>query len=325
VVDDPVICLACRVVSDGQVHVRTLERTGELLVCACGRRYPMIGGVPLLLADLTGYLQNEAVSVLERDFAPEVAAQLCVGPDTGGYTRLVDHMSIYMDAHWGDRADPPPDGPAGTTGAAALLGKIAERSRVRVRRAIELGCSGARFVAELARGADHVFGIDLQLAILRRARRLLAGERVAYNRRMVGHHYRTVYAQAGDLAVTDNRVTLLCADALDPPLVPGEFDRVVALNLIDSLSRPRQLLTVLDSLCADGGEIILASPYAWSSATMAVDERIGGPDPAAGIRAAFGDGYTVEDEAELPWTLRKESRVAVAYTCHYLRLRKQAS
>lgn len=325
VVEELVICPACREMSDGEVYVRALERTGDMLDCACGRSYPVIDGVALLLADPTGYLQSESISVLERDLAPEVAALLAVGPDTTGYTRLVDHLSTYLDAHWGDRADPPPDGLAGATGAAALVGKIAERSRVRVRNAVELGCSAGRFVAELARGADRVIGIDLQLAAVRRARRLLAGERLGYNRRVVGHHYRTAYAHAGDLAIAaplEDRVTLLCADALDPPLVPGEFERVVALNMLDSVAKPRQLLTVLDALCAPGGEIILASPYTWSSATLEVGERIGGPDPAAGVRAAFGDGYTVEDEAELPWTLRRETRVAVAYTCHYVRLRK---
>ncbi|MCW5804373.1 MAG: methyltransferase domain-containing protein [Deltaproteobacteria bacterium] len=177
--------------------------------------------------------------------------------------------------------------------------------------------------AELARGAEHVVGVDLQFAAVRRARRLLAGERVAYNRRIVGAHYRAAHAAAGDLAVPEERATLLCSDALDPPLVPGAFDRVVALNLIDSVARPRTLFAVLDGLCAPGGEILVASPYAWASATLDDGERIGGADPAAAVRAHFESRYAVEDEDEIPWTLRREARVAVAYTCHYLRLRKR--
>jgi SAM-dependent methyltransferase/uncharacterized protein YbaR (Trm112 family) len=325
--DELVICPGCRRLSGDALELRTLERTGDLLVCACGRRYPIVAGVPILLADPASFLANEAVAIHEADLEPEVAALLAIGPDDQGYTRLLDHLSVYLDAHWGDRADPPPDGPAGDTGAAALVARIAERSRVRVERAVELGCSTGRFVAELARGADHVVGVDLQIAALRRARRLLAGERLAYNRRIVGHHYRTVHASAGDLAIPDERVTLLCSDALDPPLVPGVFDRVVALNLLDSVARPRTLVAVLDGLCAPGGEILLASPYAWASATMDLQDRLGGADPAADVRDLFTTGfdgrYTVEDEAELPWTLRREARVAIVYTCHYLRLRKR--
>ncbi|MBC7977734.1 MAG: hypothetical protein H7138_22375 [Myxococcales bacterium] len=125
-----------------------------------------------------------------------------------------------------------------------------------------------------------------------------------------------------------SRRLLICADALDPPLVPGAFDRVVALNLIDSVASPRQLLAVLDGLCAPGGELIVSSPYAWQSSVMADDARIGGLDPGADLTAILRDGvglsarYRIEDEAELPWTLRRDSRSSASYAIHYLRARK---
>ncbi len=123
-------------------------------------------------------------------------------------------------------------------------------------------------------------------------------------------------------------MTLVCGDALDPPLVPGWFDRVVALNLLDSVRRPRQLLTVMDGLCARGGEIILSSPYAWQSGVVDEDARLGGADPAAEVARILreGDGlsgrYAIEDEAELPWTLRRDARSAASYRVHYIRARK---
>ncbi|MBZ0231216.1 MAG: hypothetical protein K8M05_02625, partial [Deltaproteobacteria bacterium] len=147
---------------------------------------------------------------------------------------------------------------------------------------------------------------------------LLAGEPVRYARRIVGRHY----------AAAPGRVTLACADALDPPLIHGWFERVVALNLIDQVSHPRQLLAVCDGLCAPGGEIILASPYAWQSGTTLEDERFGGDDPAAELTRILRAGerlsgpYTIEDEAELPWTLRRERRSVVSYRVHYVRARK---
>ncbi|HEX7836329.1 MAG TPA: hypothetical protein VF469_02640, partial [Kofleriaceae bacterium] len=115
---------------------------------------------------------------------------------------------------------------------------------------------------------------------------------------------------------------------LDPPLVPGVFGRVVALNLLDSVASPRQLLAVLDGLCQPGGEILVSSPYAWQSSVMADHERIGGADPAVDLAALLRDGtglgarYQIEDEAELPWVLRRDSRTAVSYSIHYLRARK---
>lgn len=57
-------------------------------------------------------------------------------------------------------------------------------------------------------------------------------------------------------------------------------------------------------------------------------ERIGGADPAADVAAILraGEGiagrYEIEEEAEVPWTLRRDARSAVAYRVHYLRARR---
>jgi hypothetical protein len=61
---------------------------------------------------------------------------------------------------------------------------------------------------------------------------------------------------------------------------------------------------------------------------MANAERLGGIDPAADLAAILRDGkelcarYRIEDEAELPWTLRRDARSAITYSIHYLRARK---
>ena len=193
-----------------------------------------------------------------------------------------------------------------------------------MRMAVELGCSVGRVVAELAHGADEVVGVDLHFGSLRRARKLVAGERVAYNRRVVGRAYRAASVMGERL----EGASFICSDALDPPLVPGAFERVVALNLIDSVSRPRQLLNVIDGLCARGGEIIVSSPYAWQSSVMDEAERFGGDDPAAALVARLREGidlgapYHIEDEAEVPWSLRRDARSCVSYRSHYVRARK---
>jgi SAM-dependent methyltransferase len=300
-----------------------------MLGCACGRRYPVIDGVPIVMADPSAYLRAEPATVVERDLPAEVVALLVAGgPDDAPYPRLVEHLSIYLDAHWGDRAEPPPDGPGAGFAARAIVEKIAARAAHPVELAVELGCSVGRIVAELAAGAAGVVGVELSFGAIRRARRLLDGLRVEYPRRVVGRHYAPASAAAGDRTVEPTRRLLVCGDALDPPLVPGAFDRVVALNLLDSVHSPSQLLSVIDGLCKPGGEVIVSSPYAWQSSVMPDAERLGGADPAAHLTALFRDGsglaarYRIEDEAELPWTLRRDARTAVSYSIHYLRARK---
>ena len=326
------VCPGCRTRTADRLDVQTLKPRGDLLICACGRRYPVIAGVPIVMADPSAYLRAEMATVVERELSAEVVELLVAGgPDDAPYPRLVEHLSIYLDAHWGDRAEPPPDGPATAAGAsfglAAIAARIAERAGERVDLAVELGCSTGRIVAELAAGADRVCGLDLSFGAVRRARRLLDGERIEYPRRVVGRRYAAARVAAGDLAVPD-RCLLVCGDALDPPLVPGVFGRVVALNLLDSVASPRQLLTVLDGLCEPGGEIIVSSPYAWQSSVMADHERLGGVAPAAELTARLRAGtdltarYQIEDEAELPWTLRRDSRSLASYSIHYVRARK---
>jgi uncharacterized protein YbaR (Trm112 family)/SAM-dependent methyltransferase len=310
------LCPGCRVHHDGDLEVRTVERAGDLLVCECGRRFPIVDEVPILMADAGGYLRSEMATVVERELPAEVQALLVAQlADDAPYARLLEHLSIYLDAHWGDRAAPPPEdggrhAPALPFAAAALAAKVRARAKERVGLAIELGCSAGRIVAELCAGADHVVGLDLHLGALRRARRLLAGEGLVYNRRLAGRHYRAVQVSAGELAVPADRVTWLCGDALD------------------SVRQPRQLLGVLDGLCAHGGEILLSSPYAWQSDVVEEGGRLGGEDPARDVAELFARGehlsapYTIEDEDELSWTLRKDSRSSVSYRVHYLRVRK---
>jgi SAM-dependent methyltransferase/uncharacterized protein YbaR (Trm112 family) len=329
VVELVLVCPGCRTRTDDRIDVRTLEPLGDLLICACGRRYPVIDGVPIVMADPAAYLRAEMATVVERDLAPDVVALLVAdGPDDAPYPRLAEHLSIYLDAHWGDRAVPLPDGPGAGFALRAVVDKIAARAADRVGLAVELGCSTGRIVAELAAGADQVIGLDLHFGAVRRARRLLDGARVDYPRRMIGRRYAAAAASAGDRAVPASRRLLVCGDALDPPLIPGAFDRVVALNLLDSVAAPRQLLAVLDGLCAPGGELIVSSPYAWQSSVMADDERIGGAEPALDVAALLRDGvglsarYQIEDEADLPWTLRRDARSCASYTTHFLRARK---
>jgi len=326
---DVLVCPGCRTRTADRIDVRTLARAGDLLVCECGRRYPVIDGVPIVVADARGLFRKDIAALIERDLPPEVAALLAeAGPDDAPWPRLLEHLSIYLDAHWGDRAVPPPDGPGAELATSAIIERIAARSLDRVELAVELGCSVGRIVAELARGAERVIGLDLQFGAVRRARLLLEGEALAYSRRVVGRRYSAATVAAGDLTVPGRRATLVCADALDPPLLPRVFERVVALNLLDSVPNPQQLLGVVDTLCADGGEVILASPYAWQSGIVDDEARPGGADPAADLAAILRSGtglagrYSIEDEADLRWTLRRDSRTAVVYRCHYLRCRK---
>jgi SAM-dependent methyltransferase len=271
-------------------------------------------------ANPAAFLERALVGLVEPEIDPDVLALLGrEGPDATPVARLLELMSIYLDAHWGDLATPRPDGPA-APGSAGLVELLAARAAERVPAALELGASVGRGLLELARGAELTVGVDISLASLRRARRLLAGRPLDYGRRVAGRFYQTARvtppAAAGPIA-------LVCADALDPPLVPASFGRVAALNIVDVVHDPKQLLVVARTLCGPGGEILLGSPYNWQSGFVGEGHRLGEHDPAAEVkRRMTTEGCVLEDEAELPWALRRDARSAVAYRMHYTRFRK---
>ena len=277
------VCPGCRTRTVDRLDVRTLERRGDELVCACGRRYPIVDSIPIF-ADIN------TIEPVAADIAAVVR----------------EHVSIYMDSHWGS--------------SNAITDKLAALDRVAL--AVELGCSAGRSVAELAKTAQHVVGVELHFATLRRARRMLAGETLDFERRIYG----TIYEPARATGIATPNITLVCADALDPPLIAGAYDRVVALNLLDSVSSPRQLLSVVDGLCAIGGEIILTSPYSWQADITA--EPLGGASPDTALveiletGANLGARYEIADNCDLSWTLRRDARSSVNYRIHYVRARK---
>lgn len=331
------ICPVCRQLTERGRELWTLSLAEVLvesadgsevlegsLLCGnagCQRRFPILDGIPILVPDPAALAQAQAAS-LAMPLHPETLGLLVgQGTDDLPLARLLEHLSIYLDAHWGDRSQPPPDGPLPGWGGAALFAAVAARAERPVSRAVELGCSVGRGLLALAGGAELTVGVELHFGALRAARRILAGEPLQYGRRKIGRHYQT--AHIPPLAAA-GRVALICGDALDPPLAPQGFERVVALNLLDSVRSPGQLLSVADGLCAPGGELLLASPYSWQSGVVEEAGRIGGAEPEAALRQALelGSGleapYAIESEQELPWQLRRDARSAQSYLVHTL-------
>ena len=340
----PLICPRCRSVdADGARHLHTVslarslrEEAGEIvegeLACdheACGARYPILDGIPVVVPDVAAVLHGQSVAVHASRSPEELAALAVYGPDDAQLPRLLEHLSIYLDAHWVDRARPPIEGPAeaGFAPIGLRIATMATRTG-RSRRAVELGCSvggGLRALATGAAGAELVVGVDLQLGALRAARALLAGRPHRYPRRHSGRYYDI--AEIVPTAPVDN-VLLVCGDALDPPLAPGHFDRALALNLVDSVRNPPQLVSVLDGLLGSGGDLAMSSPYSWQSEVVDDASRPATASAASWLRERLRSGdeltapYALLDEAELPWALRRDERSAQIYRVHWLHARK---
>ena len=65
---DLLVCPGCRTssheASENQIHVRTLDRAGDTMVCECGRRYPIVDELPIIMADSSAFIRNELPAIL---------------------------------------------------------------------------------------------------------------------------------------------------------------------------------------------------------------------------------------------------------------------
>ena len=240
----PLICPACRHVSARGRELYTLSVVQVLratggdddgspedieegtLRCdnpACARRYPILHGIPVLLTDLTRFAATQ-LHALSCFHEPETLAMMALdGPDDSALPRMLDYLSIYLDAHFGDYAMPPPDGPEPGCGGTPLWQAVEARKLVPVDRAIELGCGVGRGLHALSQTAELTVGVEMNFAALLYARWLLRGETVRYARRTSGRHYSAATVHVP--AVSTTSVQLVCGDALDPPLAPDSFSR----------------------------------------------------------------------------------------------------
>lgn len=303
---------------------------------ACGQRYPIVDGIPILVRDPAQLLCGQPMA-LAMSLRPETLALLVQGAtDDAPLFRVLEHLSIYLDAHWGDCAQPQKSQPLSSQmwGGQALFSALhaAFSSASPARLCVELGCGVGRGLAQLRRNSSLSIGVDLHLPALRAARRLLRGEALPFARRTLGRYFEPATIQPCAPSGPYGAVALICGDALDPPLAPETAERVVALNLLDSVSQPPQLLSVLDGLCVLGGELFLTSPYSWQTSVVAEGARLGDLNGDAGqalrsqLQTGFGlrGAYSLLSQSDLLWELRRDARSLHRYSVDALHLRKSS-
>lgn len=87
----PLVCPACRHAEGERLLVRGLRRDGALLRCGCGRTYPVVRGIPIVLQDLEGWATSEGAEALRDPAAdPDVVRLLARDVATLRNRRLLD-------------------------------------------------------------------------------------------------------------------------------------------------------------------------------------------------------------------------------------------
>jgi len=308
---------------------------------ACRAEYPVVDGIPLLVADLRDFCSRNQLSLLGRsDLGPELEGLLgdCLGPGSAQDSRN-QVLSTYAFDHWGD-LDPVP-APGGRPGAVReLLSRLLDLAGPGpVGPVLDCGCAAGRTSFDLAGRISFdladpagglVLGADLNLDLLRLGQSVLLRGRAAYPLRRAGIVFeRRAFAvdppQAG-------RVDFWCLDAAEPPFAPGTFGLAASLNLVDCVASPLSHLAGLERVLRPGGRALLCTPYDWSGGVTAPENWLGGHsqrgevrgDPAAVLRSLLAGGghpaalagLRLAAEAEGRWRVRLHDRSSVDYAVH---------
>jgi putative 4-mercaptohistidine N1-methyltranferase len=181
--------------------------------------------------------------------------------------------------------------------------------------ALDLGCAVGRSTFELSRWAERVVGIDLSHRFIAAANRVQETGRTEI-RRLDEGELTTRLSRELPIDLRRERCRFEVADATELPADIGQFEVVLAANLIDRVKAPGKLLDSFSRLVRPGGHLILCSPYTWLEEFTPKSEWLGGKHDAAGKPTSTFDGiknfllasFDHRLTKDLPFLIREHAR-----------------
>jgi putative 4-mercaptohistidine N1-methyltranferase len=184
-----------------------------------------------------------------------------------------------------------------------------------VERALDLGCAVGRSTFELARWASEVVGVDLSHRFIAAANRVRETGRIEIRRVEEGELI-TQFTRELPSELRRERCRFEIGDATELPTDIGQFDLILAANLIDRVQSPGNLLHSFSGLVRPGGHLILSSPYTWLEEFTPKSSWLGGRYDAtgnpkstlAGIKETLLAAFDLRVTKELPFLIREHAR-----------------
>ena len=319
-----------------------------ILVCPnkqCLSEYPVIDGIPIIVADLRSYVSQNIISVLRRyDLTDTMESLLgdCFGPGSA-FNAQRQHLSTYCFDHYGD-LDPEESKDSSVSPGSVLrvlnqgLSAVNDKAYGPV---IDIGCSVGRTAFELAGAFDEiVLGVDLNFDMLKTATSILDKARLIYPRRRTGivfdrREFPAVFERA-------NNVDFWVCDASALPFADESFSFALSLNVLDCVWSPYDHLKELARILKHEASALISTPYDWTANATPVESWLGGHSQRSENRGsseimlrsllargghpnAIEELEIVSEEEKIPWSMRLHDRSFMEYPVHMIAVRKISS
>lgn len=306
------------------------EITTGLIRCgACGP-YPLLGGIPLLLADPFTYCAQFRDSILatlaEADLADRTAVAV-----VDAFARGQSTGEVFADdwtEHEATRSSPPRavEGPASAalqqleaharrSGPGAWLAEQLQGHEGGT--ALEIGCGAGERTEVLARSVERLLVADRSLrAVLQATTRARATQAADGALKLSGRGRATSLALSHRGAPTRRpaleRIAGVVLDAEELPLRARSVDLIVAEHLVDLLDAPEEFLSLSRGALKKGGALLLTTP----------EPSLGLGDDDALERLAVRAKFKVTRRSDgLPWLRVNSARFVEVYLVQALALR----
>ncbi|CAF0692906.1 putative 4-mercaptohistidine N1-methyltransferase [Candidatus Methylacidithermus pantelleriae] len=172
-------------------------------------------------------------------------------------------------------------------------------------RGCDVGCAVGRSAFELGRFCREVVALDRSRVFIEAACRLQEEGKLEAPILVEGDQTEKVeFCVPPEL--DRQRVRFVCGDALE--LLPrlGQFDLVVAWNLLDRVQDPGLLLVQLERAVEPGGWLALSSPYTWLCTYTPKEKWL---VPGFGeLQKRLGVSLELVQRKDLPFLLREHVR-----------------
>ena len=185
----------------------------------------------------------------------------------------------------------------------------AQQAGLRQGRALDLGCAVGRSTFELARHYQEVIGIDYSHIFIKAANSLKRDGSCMASRQDEGSVTTNLELQV-DTSIDRTRVSFEQGDALSIRDDIGQFDLVLACNLICRLKEPLHLIRRLADLVKPCGCLFLTTPFTWMESYTPKANWLGNgsEDSFDGLRRGLEPAFNLDADWDMPFIIREHTR-----------------